>query len=190
MNLDPALALAFMNTTPSSDGRPGAVSAPGDLWAWLDESGLVPGVPRPGLPQLRELLNEGLRLRGALAHLVTAWTQPGAHRPPLALLEVNRVLEALPSRHATLTADAQGYALLHHSQAHTTLGLLAPIAEAGALLLATEDPRRVRRCAAPDCGQWYLDSSKNQRRRWCSMAVCGNRSKVAAHHRRHRGQEG
>jgi predicted RNA-binding Zn ribbon-like protein len=48
------------------------------------------------------------------------------------------------------------------------------------------DPGRVRRCAGPTCVLLFLDVSKSGRRRWCDMAVCGNRAKVAAHHARAR----
>lgn len=41
-------------------------------------------------------------------------------------------------------------------------------------------PRRdkVRKCAAEECGALFIDLSKTGRRRWCSMANCGNRHKV------------
>jgi predicted RNA-binding Zn ribbon-like protein len=48
------------------------------------------------------------------------------------------------------------------------------------------DPGRVRRCAGPTCVLLFLDVSKSGRRRWCDMAACGNRAKVAAHHARAR----
>ena len=48
------------------------------------------------------------------------------------------------------------------------------------------DPDRIRRCAGPTCVLLFLDLSKSGRRRWCDMAVCGNRAKVAAHHARAR----
>jgi predicted RNA-binding Zn ribbon-like protein len=37
---------------------------------------------------------------------------------------------------------------------------------------------RVQKCAASDCGILFLDLSKAGRRKWCSMANCGNRDKV------------
>ena len=43
----------------------------------------------------------------------------------------------------------------------------------------------IRRCANPRCHLYFRDPSRTRRRRWCSMAVCGNRMKVAAHLRRH-----
>ncbi|MGH9230074.1 MAG: CGNR zinc finger domain-containing protein [Acidimicrobiales bacterium] len=48
------------------------------------------------------------------------------------------------------------------------------------------EPNRIRRCAGPTCVLLFLDVSKGGRRRWCDMAVCGNRAKVAAHHARAR----
>lgn len=38
--------------------------------------------------------------------------------------------------------------------------------------------------ACPNCDWLFLDKSKNGSRRWCDMAVCGNRAKVARHYRR------
>ena len=57
---------------------------------------------------------------------------------------------------------------------------------AAAHLVADADPSRVRRCAASDCGAWFLDTSKGGRRKWCSMAACGNRAKAARHRRKGR----
>ncbi|MFE3206092.1 CGNR zinc finger domain-containing protein [Embleya sp. NPDC059237] len=53
-------------------------------------------------------------------------------------------------------------------------------------LLHTADPDRIRRCANPECTLWFADMSKNGRRRWCSMAECGNRAKARAHYARSR----
>jgi predicted RNA-binding Zn ribbon-like protein len=36
------------------------------------------------------------------------------------------------------------------------------------------------------CRMLFLDRSRGRRRRWCSMAECGNRAKVAAHRERAR----
>ena len=45
-------------------------------------------------------------------------------------------------------------------------------------LLLRCKPGRVRKCAASGCGTLFLDVSQTGRRRWCSMANCGNRNKV------------
>jgi len=38
-----------------------------------------------------------------------------------------------------------------------------------------------RNCQGPTCTMLFLDTTKGRARRWCSMAVCGNRAKQAKH---------
>jgi predicted RNA-binding Zn ribbon-like protein len=64
--------------------------------------------------------------------------------------------------------------------------LLLPIAEAIGDLICEHDFKLVRKCEGPTCTLWFLDVSKAHARRWCSMAVCGNRAKAAAHRARAR----
>jgi predicted RNA-binding Zn ribbon-like protein len=64
--------------------------------------------------------------------------------------------------------------------------LLLPIAHALGDLICEKDFSLVRRCEGEDCTLWFLDVSKAHARRWCSMAVCGNRAKVTAHRARAR----
>ena len=59
---------------------------------------------------------------------------------------------------------------------------LLGLAWAAAGLLASEDVRYVHACPGAECGWLFLD--RRGRRRWCDMAVCGNRAKVAAFHAR------
>jgi len=63
--------------------------------------------------------------------------------------------------------------------------LLAAVARSGAEIVAEGARARLRLCANPHCGLFFYDNSRTGRRRWCSMAVCGNRSKVAAFARKH-----
>jgi CGNR zinc finger/Putative stress-induced transcription regulator len=44
--------------------------------------------------------------------------------------------------------------------------------------------RRIRVCAAENCGLLLVDTSRAGRRRWCSMELCGNRAKIRAHRSR------
>jgi predicted RNA-binding Zn ribbon-like protein len=44
-------------------------------------------------------------------------------------------------------------------------------------LLIDEDRKTIRKCGAADCDVYYVDTSKGQRRQWCSMTGCGNREK-------------
>jgi predicted RNA-binding Zn ribbon-like protein len=49
-------------------------------------------------------------------------------------------------------------------------------------LLLSEELSRVKEC--PNCGWLFLDTSKNQSRRWCSMNTCGARDKMRRYHGR------
>jgi predicted RNA-binding Zn ribbon-like protein len=66
--------------------------------------------------------------------------------------------------------------------------LLAAIARSAAELLVEGPAAPIRRCANASCRLFFYDDSRTQRRRWCSMAVCGNRHKVATFLRRHQGR--
>jgi predicted RNA-binding Zn ribbon-like protein len=64
--------------------------------------------------------------------------------------------------------------------------LLYPIARSLADLVCTEDFTHVKACERPPCTLLFLDRTRGHVRRWCSMAVCGNRAKQAAHKKRAR----
>ena len=62
--------------------------------------------------------------------------------------------------------------------------LLLPVGEALARLVCAEDFSRVKACEGPACTLLFADRTKGHGRRWCSMAICGNRAKQAAHRSR------
>ena len=64
--------------------------------------------------------------------------------------------------------------------------LLYPVVEAAADLVCSVDFRLIRACEGSVCSLLFLDRTKAHGRRWCSMAVCGNRAKAAAHRARKR----
>lgn len=66
----------------------------------------------------------------------------------------------------------------------TPEALLLPIGQALAQLVCTEDFSDVKACEGPACTLLFADHTRGRARRWCSMAICGNRAKQAAH--RHR----
>ena len=70
--------------------------------------------------------------------------------------------------------------------------LLLPVAEQLAKLVCSPDFRWIKACEGPKCTLLFLDLTRRRRRRWCSMTVCGNRAKQAAHRQRSeaRGNEG
>jgi predicted RNA-binding Zn ribbon-like protein len=62
--------------------------------------------------------------------------------------------------------------------------LLLPIGMVLARLLVTEDFSQVKACEGPACTLLFADHTRGHARRWCSMAICGNRAKQAAHRQR------
>jgi predicted RNA-binding Zn ribbon-like protein len=66
--------------------------------------------------------------------------------------------------------------------------LLAAIARDGVELLGGPLASRIRQCEGEGCAMLFVDGSRSGERRWCSMARCGNRAKVAAFRRRQQGR--
>ncbi|MGO8970958.1 MAG: CGNR zinc finger domain-containing protein [Myxococcaceae bacterium] len=65
------------------------------------------------------------------------------------------------------------------------------LALAAAELLTSERWRRVRVCEATrddGCGWLFLDQTRNHSRRWCDMALCGNKHKARRHYARVRAE--
>lgn len=68
-----------------------------------------------------------------------------------------------------------------------TLPFLELVAMSATVLLA--DPREMARlkiCPGNNCGWMFIDETKNGRRTWCTMDLCGNRAKAARHYKRTR----
>ena len=75
-------------------------------------------------------------------------------------------------------SDGQAARLAVGTEAGLELPVLA-VAWSAADLLSNPDVAKVHACPGVDCGWLFLDT--RGRRRWCDMAACGNRAKVAAH---------
>ena len=182
-------ALDLLNTVVVDDGAVRDLLAhPHAVGAWLVASGTAEGeavcdvVAFP--PLGRRLVVETVQLRDALRVLVDAFAR-GTVLPPQAVFALDRVLEAR-RRHTRVRADGVSLSVEEAVDDDVPLGLLEPVARAALELVTQGDRARLRQCDADDCGLWFYDTSRNGSRRWCSMARCGNRAKVAAHYRRHR----
>jgi predicted RNA-binding Zn ribbon-like protein len=97
------------------------------------------------------------------------------------LTVINRMLETgRPETRLEWDQDTQRYRVDVRSVADSPAGLLWPVANALVKLLTDDKFEYVRQCEAHNCILLFHDLSKSHRRRWCSMATCGNRMKVAA----------
>ena len=61
-------------------------------------------------------------------------------------------------------------------------GVLWPVVKSAAELLVSENLNRVKRCNG--CNWLFLDTTRDARRRWCDMKLCGNRAKARRHYDR------
>lgn len=65
----------------------------------------------------------------------------------------------------------------------------AALASDLAHFLADYEPIRLKSCDNPTCAMVFYDRGKNNRRRWCTMSICGNRDKVAKYRARQAGTD-
>ena len=131
-----------------------------------------------------EISQYALRLRLVLRQAAEGLTR-GEEIGDAALAMVNEVLGSQRSFTHLAPAGA-GYETTVRSEWVSRLALLAPLAASVADTLTGDDLTRLRNCEDPACLLYFYDTSKNHARRWCSMEVCGNRHKAAAHYRRSR----
>ena len=76
-----------------------------------------------------------------------------------------------------------------HQMAATELTLEKAIVASGlSICLDRREFGRLKLCPGENCGWMFIDESKNRRRRWCSMEVCGNRAKAKRFYRNVRAQ--
>ena len=131
-----------------------------------------------------EISQYALRLRSALRQAAKSLTR-GEEIGDAALIMINEVLGSQRS-FTHLARTVTGYETTVRSEWVSRLALLAPLAASVADTLTRDDLTRLRNCEDPACLLYFYDTSKNRARRWCSMEVCGNRHKAAAHYRRSR----
>ncbi|WP_342323696.1 ABATE domain-containing protein [Kosakonia sp. BYX6] len=165
-------ALDFINTLARAEkGQHDFLQSDEDVMQWLRHLGLQVNVPgKPG-----ELLASARKLREIIREVVEEKKQGKA----VSLVKLNAWLVQAQS-HLQLTQDDDGVVKIQRIfQVDTPQRALAPVAEMAAELIAQGQFEYIRQCEHPDCTLWFYDKTKAHRRRWCSMALCGNRAKVA-----------
>ncbi|WP_327356000.1 CGNR zinc finger domain-containing protein [Streptomyces sp. NBC_01304] len=81
---------------------------------------------------------------------------------------------------ATLTSEGPG----EHAEFDDVAWGPAWLAARNYLELLSTAPDRIRACSHDACILHFFDTSRNGTRRWCSMAICGNRAKASRHYAR------
>ena len=102
------------------------------------------------------------------------------------LASLNTMLAEALSR-LRVQAAGTGFAWQWAWEPHALDAMLWPIVRSAADLLTSTDLCRVRQCARRQgCGWLFVDTSRNQSRRWCSMSMCGSRVKSSRYYQRRR----
>ena len=193
-----ALGLDFLNSIATPVDTPIDWIDDGDgLLNWLEQAQLVPAdaltsVRMQALPgELDAVADQARSLREWFRGFVRRHKGRPLNAKCLAQLEpLNRLLERDESFHRIVAAPRSEKRPLRFEAVRrwrTPEALLVPIGEALAQLVCTEDFSDVKACEGPACTLLFADHTRGRTRRWCSMALCGNRAKQAAH--RHRLKE-
>lgn len=119
-----------------------------------------------------------LRLRECVRAIFSA-VEEGREFPKAWVAPINEVLR-ITEGHDELVAREGRWRLEFIGRESGLEWLLAAIARSAAELIVEGQNAPVKRCANSGCRLFFYDDSRTRRRRWCSMAVCGNRHKVAA----------
>ena len=179
------LALDFANTE-SGRGFPSHQNhfrGAGNVVEWLRHAKALPVEEADWLRKrvgeradlAADLLAQAVALREAIHDIGAAL---GRHaKPPEAALASLSALHARCVAKAELAPGALSCRWTWSVRASPVEAALGPIALAAVRLFTEGDFHRIRECGGHACGWLFYDRSKNNRRRWCEMEVCGNRAK-------------
>ena len=182
--------LDFINTDLVMNGQPtDLLSSFQDLVAWLVQAGLLTGKDAKEIEggesrEEMETLKQAKAFRRTMRDMAERLAA-GKPVPQAALDLINQLLRHRVG-YAQVTRRSGTFERRYEAgfeDANQVLGLLA---EAASDLLCACDLSLVKKCQNPACVLFFYDTTKNHARHWCSMNLCGNRSKVAAHYHRHR----
>jgi predicted RNA-binding Zn ribbon-like protein len=176
-------ALDFLNTRTRVNGElVDFLQRDEDVLRWLERAGF-PVARRPDMAPM-SLVNAARMLRESIRLLVEK-RRAGRRGDPSVL---NRFLIQARSHPRLVWNKPRSPTIDRVRRQDTPAGVLGPVAEAAADLLATADFTLVKRCEDETCVLWFSDQTRSHHRRWCSPALCGNRHKVAAYRKRRRAE--
>jgi predicted RNA-binding Zn ribbon-like protein len=122
-----------------------------------------------------DLQASAVALRSAI-HGVGAAIGRGSAPPQASLASLSAQYARCIDR-ASLARDANACRWRWSVRVAPVEAALGPIALAAVELFTEGDFSRIKECGGHACGWLFYDASKNNRRRWCEMEVCGNRAK-------------
>ena len=170
---DLELVRLFVNTLDVESGAD-ELASPEALLGWLGERGLAPGGRASGAD-----LHNGRRLREAMRGLLLENNGVSVRKEAALTLG-----QAADRARLALRFDPAGSARLEPAAGgvDAALGRLVAVVAAA---MADGTWSRLKACRGDRCGWAFYDRARNRSRQWCSMAVCGNRTKARSYRRRH-----
>jgi len=186
------ICLDFANTLVSVENKGDEIRSWRDLMDFLWAFGIVSTNQINQLKELEstvpdqaaETLRAALEMRQGMRRAFQAIANRQMPTPE-SVEPVNRILR-FTEGYEQLAPQGNRWGLQLVQREKRLEWLLAAIARSAADLIVEGQKAPVRKCANPACVLYFYDTSRTGKRRWCSMAVCGNRSKVAAFARRRR----
>lgn len=181
-------ALDFINSTAEQHGQVFELLGDGRSYVrWMrladliDDADVAAIEARFAGADVDAIATDAVRIREWLRLVIADWSGPGAGFVPDDTRHRLNELLAVDSRFANLTGENR---ITDRRRWTDARQLLVPPVTAAAALLSSGDPSQVRNCDGEGCPLWFYDRTKAHRRRWCSMAWCGNRSKARGHRSR------
>ncbi|MEY9123472.1 CGNR zinc finger domain-containing protein [Bradyrhizobium yuanmingense] len=188
-----SLGLDFLNSVATPVDTPvDWINDGAGLIDWLSQAKLVPTEELDALTararpvELDKVADQARDLREwfrgfVLGHAGRPLTAKALHElgPLNSILERDEAFLQIAPRQGQ-----EGLALQRTRRWQSAEALLLPIGEALAKFVCEEDFSNVKACEGHNCTMLFADHTRRRARRWCTMAVCGNRAKQAAHRSR------
>jgi predicted RNA-binding Zn ribbon-like protein len=170
------LIAEFVNTRDIEEETDGLSTAEG-LRDWLGDRDLLP----EGAEVSDEDVPRAQQVREAIRSLL--WVNSGESLDTNALAQLN---ESAAEAHLRVHFTGDGAAELVPEEEGVP-GALALLLGLTYTAMADDTWSRLKVCREHSCQWAFYDHSKNRSRTWCSMRVCGNRTKARAYRSRRRG---
>ena len=184
------LFLDFVNTEKIRDGQPlETLETFEDFLAWIIAVELIETTEASEIHekwkdkrQTAAFLSEVLKFRNILRETAQQ-IAAGGEVSDKAVAAINELLTK-NSGFTEIIRNESGFEKRFRFDLSEPSKLLQPIAESAADFLCYANFELLRKCESASCVLYFYDTTKNHRRRWCSMSGCGNKAKAAAFYKR------
>jgi predicted RNA-binding Zn ribbon-like protein len=189
------LCLDFVNTIPDRfDGsNRDHLQSFNDLIYWARKAKMIDSGGSASLEKLangnerkaKDFFTEAIQLRSLIYSLFHPVSQQ--QRLKASDLEQFNKLVSKYFPFLQLAVERDGFAEQWNFESNHFYSITAPIVKSAYELLLSDKLHRVKQC--PNCGWLFLDTTKNGKRRWCSMQDCGSAVKALEYYYRKKEQK-